>query len=644
MLNCTASYTKCLILARAACKPISWNQVLPASHRIRYNSSDAKSSIRIGCASGFWGDTSTSTQQLVHQGDIDVLVSDYLSEITMSLLTGAKRKNPTLGYAPDFVSFAIAPQIKEIKKRNIQVLSNAGGTNPEACAKALQEAAKQAGTTLDVAVVSGDDMMPNFPDLLKSGKTEEMYSRQPLPKSVMSMNAYFGAEPIRRALDMGAEVVITGRCVDSALVLAPLMHKFKWTIDDYDRLAAGSLAGHLLECGAQSTGGVFTDWQTVPAWENIGFPIAECYQDGTFCVTKPPNTGGLVTPATVAEQLVYEIGDPSTYMLPDVTCDFTNVKMTQHAADSVLVTGAKGYAPTKDFKVCATYLDGFRTTVVFSIGGKRAIAKGRRTAESIIKRVRAVFSHLGLADFRRVHIQAFGDESLFGENARTYGINGDGPRETVVWMAVEHDDKKALEILSREIAAAGTGMAPGLSGIVGGRPKVSPVLKLFSFLHAKQDIPASVTYNDKKVDIQHQVPAGSSETKVQQETSNDHIRSGAHSFILEDLAYTRSGDKGNSANIGVVARDPSYVRYLRKHLTAEAVYSYFKHLFPSDVDGMPVQRFELPGIDGFNFLMKDCLGGGGVASLRTDPQGKALGQMLLDFEIKNVPNLPELTK
>nr|CAB3262767.1 uncharacterized protein LOC100182932 [Phallusia mammillata] len=614
-----------------------WNALVGRGH-VRLISSKT---VRIGCASGFWGDTSTSSEQLVEKGNIDYLVSDYLSEITMSLLTGAKRKNSEMGYAPDFVHHAIGPCLKTIKEKGVKVISNAGGTNPKACAAMLMDVAKKQGQDLKVAVVLGDDMMPKFTQKQLNSSIRELGTNQPLPKSVMSMNAYFGALPIKEALDLGADVVVTGRCVDSALVLAPLMHTFGWCHTDYDKLAAGSLAGHLLECGAQSTGGIFTDWMNVPDWENIGFPIAECKEDGDFIVTKPESTGGMVTPATVAEQLVYEIGDPAAYILPDVVCDFTNVKLTETSKDQVLVQGVRGLPPTDSFKVCATYLDGFRTTAVFSVAGKRAIAKGHRTASSIINRVRGIFSRLGMADFRQVNIQAVGDESGFGENRRAYGIDGEGPRETVVWMAVEHGDKKALEIFSREIAAAGTGMAPGLCGIVGGRPKVSPVLKLYSFLYPKAHQPAEVIFNDKSLEVDHVVPenAFNSQNQATPPNSTDTLESGNCSFVLEDLAYTRSGDKGNNANIGVVARHPIYMPYLRKHLTAANVEEYFKHLFEKNAEKPLVERFELPGINGFNFLLKNCLGGGGVASLRMDPQGKALGQMLLDFKLTNMPNI-----
>uniref|UniRef100_A0A3B5AC80 Uncharacterized LOC103367950 n=1 Tax=Stegastes partitus TaxID=144197 RepID=A0A3B5AC80_9TELE len=599
-----------------------------------YSSSAGKSSVRIGCASGFWGDTATSVPQLVHGGRLDFLVFDYLSEITMSLLTAAKSKVPTLGYTPDFVQVAIAPFINDIQRKGIRVVSNAGGVNPLACAAAIQEVVKKAGLDMKVAVVTGDDLMPHRGSLPEV-KMADGGARQPLPKTLHSMNAYLGAGPIRRCLDLGADIVVTGRCVDSAIALGPLMHAFGWQSSDYDLLAAGSLAGHLIECGAQSTGGVFTDWHRVPDWDNIGFPVVECSGDGSFVLSKPPRTGGLVSFGTVAEQLVYEIGDPRRYLLPDVICDFSRVQLQELAGvdgGAVRVTGAKGFAPSHDYKVCATYMDGFRATAVCPVGGLRATEKARRTAESIIKRTKRMFKQLGMEDFSSVNIQVLGAEDTYGAN---------GSREVVLWMAVHHKQKKALEVFSREVAPAGTGMAPGLVGIVGGRPRVSPVLKPFFFLHPKSELTVSQDLKELHV-------SAFSEMKFLVLRSLPDLPSGPHSYRLEELAYTRSGDKGDSANIGVIARHPLFFPYLKKHLTSSAVQEYFCHIFePGDQTFRGVitfYRYTLPGIHSLNFVLQSSLGGGGVASLRSDPQGKAFGQMLLDLKLKGLPDLKRVTQ
>ncbi|XP_047442372.1 uncharacterized protein lratb.1 isoform X1 [Mugil cephalus] len=607
-----------------------------------YTTSAGTRPVRIGCASGFWGDTATSVPQLIYSGTLDFLVFDYLSEITMSLLTASKTKMPNQGYAPDFVQVALAPFINDIHRKGIRVVSNAGGVNPLACADAIQEVIRKAGLDLKVAVVTGDDLMPQR-SVLSEVKMDDGSSR-PLPASLHSMNAYLGAEPIRRCLDLGADIVVTGRCVDSAVALGPLMHSFGWKRNDYDLLAAGSLAGHLIECGAQSTGGIFTDWHKVPDWDNMGFPVVECSSDGSFVLSKPPKTGGLVSFGTVAEQLVYEIGDPRRYLLPDVICDFSRVVIQEVPGvegGAVRVTGAKGFAPSHDYKVCATYMDGFRATAVCPVGGPRASDKARRTADSIIKRTRRMFKQLGLDDFNSVNVQVLGAEDTYGANARSKGS-----REAVIWMAVHHKQKKALELFAREVAPAGTGMAPGLTGIVGGRPRVSPVLKPLFFLQPKSQLKVDVHVGGELVESLSEAGPDSSEQDKAPPTSDEEapdadLPSGPHSYRLEELAYTRSGDKGDSANIGVIARHPLYFPYLKKHLTSAMVEEYFSHLIAPGLRNAVI-RYSLPGIHGLNFVLQSSLGGGGVASLRSDPQGKAYGQMLLDLKLTGLPDLKSL--
>ncbi|XP_062516688.1 uncharacterized protein LOC134192034 [Corticium candelabrum] len=463
-------------------------------------------------------------QQLVDHGDVHFIVYDYLSEITMSLLTAARNKQPNMGYCPDFVHQAVGPLASQIKTRGIRVVSNAGGVNPHACAKALSDAAMKQGVSFNVAVITGDDLMPQKSAVNAVGVTD-IENGYPLPNTVQSMNAYLGAGPIAHALDVGADIVVTGRCVDSALVLGPLMHSFGWKKQqNYHLLAAGSLAGHLVECGAQSTGGIFTDWDIVPNWDNIGFPIVECESNGDFVLTKPRGTGGLVNRGTVAEQLVYEIGDPSAYHLPDVCCDFSNVTLNEcPGGNAVSVTGAKGYPPTNFLKVSATYVDGYKAISVFSLNGFRSIEKGHRTAQSILSRfstklevahllliltscyrVRNIFKKVGFEDFTRVHMQAIGAEECYGQNASMSAKNN---RDIVMWLGVQHLDRDALNIFRREIAPAGTGMAPGLSGLVGGRPQVSPVLKLFSFLYPKSKVQAHVSFSDGNEEFVPEVSA-----------------------------------------------------------------------------------------------------------------------------------------
>jgi len=629
-------------LFKRLCAPISTTSTTALEqkhfhHRINTDQQRRHQHVRIGCASGFWGDTSVSAPQLVHHGNIDFLVFDYLAEITMSLLAKAKSINPDLGFAPDFVLYAVGPLLKTIKQKGIRVVSNAGGINPQACAAAMAKACAKAGVDMNIAVVTGDDLSSML------GGYE--FQHHKLPNNIQSINAYLGAGPIARCLDLGADIVITGRCVDSAVTLAPLIHTYKWDLGDYNRLAAGSLAGHLIECGAQVTGGIFTDWESVPDWDVMGFPIVECYENGDFMVTKPPNTGGLVNTATVAEQLVYEIGDPENYLLPDVSCNFSNVTLENHPEQphTVTVQGVSGTKPSDMYKTSATYMDGYRATAVSPIVGPNSVSKGERTAQAIIKRCSGIFRALGLDDFKRVHIEMLGSEGNYGRFRRNSYT-----RECVSWIAVEHSQKKALEIFVKELAPAGTGMAPGLTAIVGGRPKVSPVLKLHSLLFPKRFVDVDIHMNGELVERYREpekTPSTSSvnvETKVSaNDESESKVTEGSHTYQLGELAYTRSGDKGNDANIGVVCRNADYYPLLEHKLTAQMVEKYFSHLFEGDikVGKCRVTRHKLPGIYGFNFVLQDVLGGGGVASLRSDPQGKALGQMLQDLRVGNVPDL-----
>ena len=430
--------------------------------------------VKIGCASAFWGDTSSAAPQLVHSGSIDYLVFDYLAEVTMSILAGAKIKNPDLGYATDFIKH-IGPLLTDIKKQGIKVISNAGGINLKSCRNAVLEEAKKAGIELNIAIVEGDNLI-NQENALRELPVKELETNKTMPKGIVSINAYLGADGIRQALKHGADIVITGRCVDSAVVLGPLMYEFDWKHNEYDKLAAGSLAGHIIECGAQCTGGNFTDWHLVNNFDNMGFPIVEVESDGGFIVTKPKGTGGIISFGSVAEQFLYEIGNPGSYILPDVTCDFTNVHIKEVDHEKVLVKGAKGIAPTNTYKVSATYLHGYRITIAVIICGINAPKKAQVSANAIIKKTKRIFSENGLGDYMDTNISIIGTETTYGKNgAKTE------PREVLLRIIARHKQKDALILLSRELAQASTGMTPGFINMLGGRPSVSPSIRLFSF-------------------------------------------------------------------------------------------------------------------------------------------------------------------
>ncbi|SFN28851.1 acyclic terpene utilization AtuA family protein [Variovorax sp. OV329] len=590
--------------------------------------SNSSKTVRIGGASGFWGDSSEGPRQLVRHGQIDYLVFDYLAETTMAVLAAARLRKPEMGYATDFVDIAMRDVLADALAKGIRIVSNAGGIHPEGCAQALRALAAELGVAVRVAVVTGDDVSAQLPALRAAGVCD-LGSGEPLPERMVSANAYLGAIAVRDALAAGAQVVITGRCVDSAVTLGPLMHEFGWAEDDWDRLAGGSLAGHIIECGCQATGGLHTDWDSIPGWDDIGYPIALCRQDGSFSITKPPGTGGRVLRAAVAEQMLYEIGDPASYLLPDVACDFREVRVEQEAEDLVRVHGARGRAPGPHYKVSATAQDGWRCAGSLVIVGFDAAAKARRTAEAILARTRRIFARKGLADYRATHVEVIGTEVLYGPRSATAGS-----REVMMRLVVDHASRQALEIFAREVAPAGTSWAPGTTGPGAGRPGVSPLVKPFAFFIDKRAVQVQVAL-DGEAPLPIAVPSGTSLVPASslppplpiQWPANEPMRE----VRLVDLAWGRSGDKGDIANIGLVARRAEWLPLLWQLLTPEAVGQWLSHL----VKG-PVERFHLPGIAGINFMLHQALAGGGPRSPRLDPLGKGMAQLLLDMPL-NVP-------
>lgn len=603
--------------------------------------SSGKKTIRIGGASGFWGDSAVGANQLV-DANVDYLVFDYLAELTMSILASARAKKPELGYATDFVTAAMRDTLKRCVERGIKVISNAGGINPAACAQAVEKLAEELGVKVKVAIVHGDDVMPLVPELREQG-VKDFYTGAPIPDRLISANAYLGAMPIAAALDAGADVVITGRVVDSAVVLGALIHEFGWKDGDYDQFAGASLAGHIIECGCQATGGLHTDWDTIPDWDNIGYPIVECAADGSFVVSKPENTGGKILALAVSEQMLYEIHDPAAYILPDVVCDFSAVEITQVAAERVLVKGARGKAPTDTYKVSATYQDGFACSGVLAIVGFDAAAKAKRTGEAVLSRTRRMLLEQGLGDYTDTHLELLGVEQSYGANANPHAQQ---PFEAVVKMTTRHTRKEALSLFAREIAPSGTSFSPGtVSGIAPGRPTVSPLVRLYSFTVPKSkvanqmtlgggasqtiEVPRGCSYDGECAHAETPVPAGWGGPAPEHAADDIEVP-------LIRIAVARSGDKGDTSNIGVIARREALLPYMLREVTAERVKQYFAHYVQGEVIRHPV-----PGIMAVNFEMKRALDGGGMASMRLDKLGKSLGQILLRMPVRVPASLLE---
>ncbi|USG62470.1 DUF1446 domain-containing protein [Sneathiella marina] len=601
----------------------------------------SKKTLKIGGASGYWGDSDIAVPQLLKQGDLDYLVFDYLAEITMSIMARAIAKDPDLGYATDFVSGALKQNLKEISRQGIKVISNAGGMNPQACAKAVQALIDELQLGLKVATVLGDNLLSRKEEL-QASNVKEMFSGEcfPEPETVASINAYLGAFPIAEALNQGADIVITGRCVDSAVTLGACIHEFGWSRNDYDALSGGSLAGHILECGPQATGGNYTDWEEMAdSLHDAGYPIADISKDGAFVVGKPDNSGGAVTTGTVGEQMLYEIGDPQAYILPDVICDFSQVELIQLGNNRVSVTGAKGRAAPANYKASATFYDGWRIATVWFFIGENAAAKARSFADATLQRARNKLRAQNIADFDEVLTEVMGDESHYGAAAKNTGS-----REVTLKIAVKHQDPQSTSLVLKEGSGLALAAPPGLALFSGSRPKPSPVVRLFSLLIAKKDVPVSVCLNGETHTV-NEMDSDAIDTNQtcipeQPETNLPELTLSMQKVPLIKLALGRSGDKGNKANIGIFPRSAEFAPWIWQVLTSQEIAERFSHFLQTPKENS-VDRYFLPGTNAMNFVLHDVLGGGGIASLRNDPQGKCYAQILLQTPIPIPSTLAE---
>ncbi|GIK23308.1 MAG: DUF1446 domain-containing protein [Ignavibacterium sp.] len=450
-----------------------------------------KEKIKIASGQGFWGDLIDAPYHQVTKGDIDYLVMDYLAEVTMSILQKQKNKNPELGYAKDIPELMkrILPIIKD---KNIKVITNGGGVNPVACANAVLQAAKNLGIkNLKIGVVLGDNIKDNLDELILEGaELKNMESNEPIElvkDKILSANVYFGAFPIVEALEKGADIIITGRTTDTGLTLAPMIYEFGWKNTDYNLLSAGTVAGHILECGAQSSGGNFLgDWQSIPNMAEIGFPVAEAYPNGDVIITKHPNTGGRISFETVAEQLLYEIGDPKSYITPDCIADFTSIKLQDMGNDKVKVYDVKGFPETQFYKVSCSYADGFSAVSSLTYSWPQALSKAKAADEILRKRL----ANLNL-QFDEIRTEFVGYNSTHGPLAKE--LDEDEINEIVLRIGVRSHDYSSVERFGKEIAPLILTGPPSVTGFAGGRPKPSEVVAYWPALIDKKFVKPIIT-------------------------------------------------------------------------------------------------------------------------------------------------------
>ncbi len=585
-----------------------------------------KDKIIIANASGFWGDEADAIRRQIQSGDIDYLTMDYLAEITMIILGRQVAKKPDAGYAKDFVT-ALSDVLKEIADKNIKVITNAGGINPQACARALEQIMADQGISIPIATIDGDNLMPTFSELVAGGSLfTHIDTGQPignLAEKVASANAYIGARPIVEALKGGAQIVVTGRCYDAASVVAPFIYEFDWDWEDYDKLASALLAGHLIECGTQSTGGNFTHWKQVGSFLNMGYPLVEAYPDGSFVLTKHPGTGGLVSEQTAKEQILYEIGDPRAYMSPDVIADFTSFSLAADGENRVRISGTQGQKPTDMLKVSINYKAGYKLSGMIVVSGPDVVAKGEVFAEMFWDRVGTD----GFIDHRTDFI---GYNACWGESAAP----GTEPNEMILRFSARAETKERLSVLSKELAGLILAGPPGVT-VFGGRPAIAPAYGYWPALIDRKLVNARLTQVGEEKTINCDIgPYGKPELRPQAPVSPEGNSQPRVKVPLDRIAHARSGDKGDLANIGVAALRPELYPEILREVTTERLQTFFK----TNVQGS-IARYRLDNLNAVNFVLQGALNGGGTVSLLLDNQGKTLSQALLTMEIAVDPDL-----
>ena len=589
----------------------------------------AQSKVRIGNASGYWGDDPDALERQVSGGRLDYISMDFLAEITMSIMQKQRSRDPEAGYARDFV-----PMLERVLSRTMaqgtKIITNAGGIHPEALAEATRLMAKRLGLSPRIAVVSGDDILPRLAELRAKGiafaNMDDGADFTTVERRILAANVYFGAAPVADALKFDPDIIITGRVTDTGITIGPLIHSFGWSLDDWDKLAAGIVAGHIIECGSQATGGNFTDWRRVPSFQAIGYPIVEVEADGSFVVTKHPGSGGLVSVDTVREQLVYEMGHPKAYITPDVVADFSSIQLAPDGPDRVRVTGIRGAEPTPMYKVSMAYADGAKCIGDIAISGPDARAKAEAFA--------ALFWDRAGRDFAATETEYFGLNACH----RSLGHAAEA-QEIILRLGARDPDSKRLRRLAKLVPSLILGGPPGVA-VLGGVPKVQDIVSYWPALMPKSALMPKVgLWEGGELHDAHEVdstPIGQfprSPADLAAPTQKaaaatlavaDAMKEVERGTPLSAIALARSGDKGDTANIGVLARSPKAMAWLDQWLTAQRVKNLFQELCHGEV-----VRYRLDNLQAFNFLLGRALDGGGTMTLRVDAQGKTFAQALL---------------
>ena len=587
----------------------------------------SKKVLKIGNAGGYWGDDPHALERQVNGGRLDYISMDFLAEITMSIMQKQRSKDSQLGYARDFIPM-LEKVLKKILEDKTTIITNAGGVNPQSCADAIAAMAAKQGLNPKIAIVYGDDIMPDLKTMsanqinFDNMETGEKY--ETVDGKIQSANIYYGAAPVVEALKWNPDIVITGRVTDTGITVAPMIHEFGWSLNDWDKIASGIISGHMMECGTQVTGGNFTDWDIVDSYHEVGFPISEVEADGSFTITKHEGSGGLVSLDTVREQVFYEMGDPKAYLTPDVVADFSTIRLESAGKNRVRVSGIKGYEPTPLYKVSMAYTDGYKAVGSILISGPYARKKAEAFADIFWRRAGSDFSNR--------------ETEYFGWNAcqKSLGQQEDG-NEILLRLGATSNDKNALRVFGKLIPSLILSGPPGVA-VTGGVPRIQEVVSYWPALIPKTASTPKVALYD----------GGVVEEKVVDTTENGNFKGiddpslqiaesttatvealiaqqqSPEARPLVDICLGRSGDKGDTCNVGIMARGDKAFAFLDQYLSAQRVKNLFQELCFGKVT-----RHKLDGLTGFNFLLESALGGGGTKTMRSDAQGKTFAQALL---------------